>query len=33
MKYIILTDIHFGAKGNSDEFNQQCIDFFKFVKK
>lgn len=33
MKYIILTDIHFGAKGNSDEFNQQCIDFLKFVKK
>lgn len=33
MKHIILTDIHFGAKGNSDEFNEQCIEFLKFVKQ
>lgn len=33
MKYILLTDIHFGAKGNSDEFNEQCIEFLKWVKK
>lgn len=33
MKNIILTDIHFGAKGNSDEFNEQCIEFLKFVKE
>lgn len=33
MKHIILTDIHFGAKGNSDDFNEQCIEFLKFVKE
>ena len=33
MKHILLTDIHFGAKGNSDEFNEQCIEFLKWVKK
>ena len=32
MKYILLTDIHFGNKGNSDEFNQQCLDFLQFVQ-
>ena len=32
MKYILLTDIHFGCKGNSDEFNQQCLDFLQFVQ-
>lgn len=32
MQYILLTDIHFGNKGNSDEFNQQCLDFLEFVK-
>ena len=32
MKYILFTDIHFGCKGNSDEFNQQCLDFLKFVE-
>lgn len=31
MKYILFTDIHFGNKGNSDEFNQQCLDFLDFV--
>lgn len=33
MKYILLTDIHFGNKGNSDEFNQQCLDFLDFVEQ
>lgn len=32
MKYILLADIHFGNKGNSDEFNQQCLDFLSFVE-
>ena len=33
MKYILLTDIHFGNHGNSDEFNQECNNFLKFVEK
>lgn len=33
MKYILLTDIHFGNKGNSDDFNQQCLDFLDFVEE
>ena len=33
MKYVLLTDIHFGNKGNSDEFNQQCLDFLDFVEE
>ena len=33
MKYILLTDIHFGNQGNSDEFNQECNNFLKFVEK
>lgn len=32
MKYILFGDIHFGNKGNSDEFNQQCLDFLQFVQ-
>ena len=32
MKYILLTDIHFGLKSNSDEFNHQCLDFLQFVQ-
>lgn len=32
MKYILLTDIHFGCHGNSDEFNQNCLDFLQFVQ-
>lgn len=32
MKYILLTDIHFGNHGNSPEFNQQCLDFLQFVQ-
>ena len=31
MKYILFTDIHFGNKSNSDEFNQQCLDFLDFI--
>ena len=31
MKYILFTDIHFGCKSNSDEFNQQCLDFLDFI--
>jgi hypothetical protein len=31
MKYVILTDIHFGNKSNSDKFNQECLDFLQFV--
>ena len=31
MKYILLSDIHFGHKGNSEEFNKQCLDFLDFV--
>lgn len=33
MKLVLLTDIHFGCKGNSDEFNQQCLDFLDFVQE
>lgn len=33
MRYVLLTDIHFGNKGNSDEFNQQCLDFLNFVEQ
>ena len=33
MKYVLFTDIHFGCKGNSDEFNQQCLDFLDFVEE
>lgn len=32
MKYVLFTDIHFGKKSNSDEFNQQCLDFLKFIE-
>ena len=32
MKYILLTDIHFGNKSNSDEFNEQCLNFLQFVQ-
>lgn len=32
MKYILLTDIHFGNHGNSDEFNQNCLNFLQFVQ-
>ena len=31
MKYILFSDIHFGNKSNSDEFNQQCLDFLDFI--
>lgn len=31
MKAILLSDIHFGQKNNSKEFNQQCLDFLQFV--
>lgn len=31
MKYILLSDIHFGHKGNSEEFNKQCLEFLDFV--
>jgi hypothetical protein len=31
MKYVLLSDIHFGHKSNSDEFNKQCLDFLDFV--
>ena len=30
-KYVLFTDIHFGEHGNSDEFNQDCIDFIEFM--
>jgi len=30
-KYILFTDIHFGEHGNSDDFNQGCIDFINFM--
>ena len=30
-KYVLFTDIHFGEHGNSDEFNQNCIDFIEFM--
>lgn len=33
MKYILLSDIHFGNHGNSNEFNQQCLQFLDFVEK
>ena len=33
MKYVIFSDIHFGQKSNSDEFNQECLDFLRFVDK
>lgn len=32
MKYVLFSDIHFGNKGNSDEFNKQCLDFLDFVE-
>lgn len=32
MKYLLLTDIHFGLKSNSDKFNQECLDFLDFVR-
>lgn len=32
MKYVLLSDIHFGAKSNSDKFNQECLDFLEFVR-
>lgn len=28
---IIFSDIHFGEHGNSDEFNNQCVDFIKYL--
>jgi hypothetical protein len=31
MKFVLLSDIHFGCKNNSQEFNQQCLDFLQFV--
>lgn len=31
-KIILLTDIHFGEHGNSDEFNENCISFLTFMK-
>ena len=31
MKYVLLSDIHFGNKSNSDKFNQECLDFLNFV--
>lgn len=33
MKYVLLTDIHFGNHGNKDEFNEQCLTFLSFVEK
>lgn len=33
MKYIIFTDIHFGNKGNKDDFNKECLDFLNFVEE
>ena len=32
MTYVLLSDIHFGAKSNSDKFNQECLDFLEFVR-
>nr|DAF56650.1 MAG TPA: putative DNA double strand break repair [Myoviridae sp. ctWb16] len=33
MKYIIFTDIHFGNKGNKDDFNEECLSFLNFVEE
>ena len=32
MKYVIFSDIHFGLKSNSDEYNKECLEFLEFVK-
>lgn len=32
MKLVLLADIHFGLKNNSDLHNQNCLDFLQFVK-
>ena len=31
MKSVVFSDIHFGLKNNSDEFNKQCLDFIDFM--
>lgn len=31
MKFILFSDIHYGKKGNSEDFNKQCQDFLDFV--
>lgn len=31
MKYVIFSDIHFGCKSNSEDFNKECLDFLDFV--
>lgn len=31
MKYILLSDIHFGYNSNSDEFNNYCLKFLDYV--
>ena len=31
MKSVVFTDIHFGLKNNSDEFNKNCLDFLDFM--
>lgn len=33
MKYVLFGDIHFGNKSNSDEFNQECLDFLTFMQE
>lgn len=30
-KFLVFTDIHFGEHGNSDDFNQSCLDFIEFM--
>ena len=32
MKYVLFADIHFGNKSNSDNFNQECLDFLTFMQ-
>ena len=31
MKAVVFSDIHFGLKNNSDEFNKNCLDFIDFM--
>lgn len=31
MKAVVFSDIHFGCKNNSDDFNQTCLDFIDYM--
>ena len=31
MKAVVFSDIHFGLKNNSDDFNKNCLNFIDFM--